>query len=41
MQTEKYDPAYIWDMMDAAKTTLQLTEGVTLQSSIWKIANYN
>ena len=31
MQTEKHDPAYIWDMMDAAKTTLQLTEGVTLQ----------
>ena len=31
MQTEQHDPAYIWDMMDAAKTTIQLTEGVSLQ----------
>jgi uncharacterized protein with HEPN domain len=31
MQTEQHDPAYIWDMMDAAKTAIQLTEGVSLQ----------
>jgi len=31
MHTEQHDPAYIWDIMDAAKTAIQLTEGVSLQ----------
>jgi uncharacterized protein with HEPN domain len=31
MHSELHNHAYIWDMLDAAKTTLQFTEGVSLQ----------
>jgi len=31
MRTVNHDPAYLWDMLDAAKTACQLTQGMTYQ----------